>query len=79
MTIDDLVNNGWCNSMKTVFSFIREEKVQPVTSKRINNNIQLSDRTIRYALRRLVDENVLEKFNYLLDMRQYTYSIKTEL
>jgi len=54
------------------------ESGRPMTQKEIINKTYLPARTVRYALSRLKEENLLQqKFNFQ-DARQSLYGLKTQ-
>ena len=59
------------NSCKKVYSVILEEG--PVSSKEIVAHVSCSTRSVRYALKRLLDDEYVEKRPCLSDMRQTLY------
>jgi transcription initiation factor IIE alpha subunit len=61
-------------SMKLVLNIL--ENHGPLTQKEIAKETHLPSRTVRYALNRLKDEDVLEKREYFQDARQCLYQIK---
>ncbi len=62
-------------SCKKVFSVIVEEG--PVSSKEIVARVSCSTRSVRYALKRLLDNEFVEKRPCLSDMRQTLYCAST--
>ena len=58
-------------SAKIVFNLLR--KNSPLTAKTILKESQLAPRTVRYALRKLLDANMIQKVPNLDDMRQNLY------
>jgi transcription initiation factor IIE alpha subunit len=61
-------------SMKLVLNIL--ENHGPLTQKEIAKETHLPSRTVRYALNRLKDEDVLEEREYFQDARQCLYQIK---
>jgi DNA-binding MarR family transcriptional regulator len=45
----------------------------PLTAKSILKESQLAPRTVRYALKKLLEANMIQKVPNLEDMRQYLY------
>ncbi len=70
MTILEKVE--WPESCKKVFNVIIEEG-RPLSSKEIVTRVSCSTRSVRYALKRLLDDNFVEKRPCLDDMRQTLY------
>ncbi len=70
MTILEKVE--WPESCKKVFNVIIEEG-RPLSSKEIVTHVSCSTRSVRYALKRLLDNNFVEKRPCLDDMRQTLY------
>lgn len=66
--------NGFSPSMKLVLNIL--ENQGPLTQKEIAKETRLPSRTVRYALNRLKDEDVLEEMEYFQDARQCLYQIK---
>jgi DNA-binding MarR family transcriptional regulator len=64
-------------SCKKVFSVIIEEG-GALSSKEIVLRVSCSTRAVRYALRRLLESEYLERRPCLHDMRQTLYSIKVQ-
>lgn len=60
--------------MKLVLNIL--ENHVPLTQKEITKVTRLPTRTVRYALNRLKDEDVLEEREYFQDVRQCLYQIK---
>ena len=63
-------------SCKKVYTIILEEG--PVSSKEIVGRVSCSTRSVRYALKRLLDDDYVEKRPCLADMRQTVYFAKLE-
>ncbi|NHJ01959.1 MAG: MarR family transcriptional regulator [Candidatus Heimdallarchaeota archaeon] len=59
-------------SCKKVFNVIVEEG--PLSSKEIVTRVSCSTRSVRYALKRLLDDDFVERRPCLKDMRQTLYS-----
>ena len=59
------------DSCKKVMAVILEEG--PVSSKEIVSRVSCSTRSVRYALKRLLDHDYVEKRPSLKDMRQTLY------
>jgi transcription initiation factor IIE alpha subunit len=68
------VIDGFSPSMKLVLNIL--ENHGPLTQKEIAKETHLPSRTVRYALNRLKDEDVLEEREYFQDARQCLYQIK---
>jgi len=66
--------DGFSPSMKLVLNIL--ENHGPLTQKEIAKETHLPSRTVRYALNRLKDEDVLEEREYFQDARQCLYQIK---
>jgi len=66
--------NGFSPSMRLVLHIL--ETHGPLTQKEIAKITHLPSRTVRYALKRLKDEDVLEEREYFQDARQRLYQIK---
>ncbi len=66
--------DGFSPSMKLVLNIL--ENHGPLTQKEIAKETRLPSRTVRYALNRLKDEDVLEEREYFQDARQCLYQIK---
>lgn len=66
--------DGFSPSMKLVLNIL--EAHGPLTQKEIAKETHLPSRTVRYALNRLKDEDVLEEREYFQDARQCLYQIK---
>jgi DNA-binding MarR family transcriptional regulator len=64
------------DSCKKVYSIIIEEG--PLSSKEIVARISCSTRAVRYALKRLLEHEYVEKHPCLHDMRQTLYSVKID-
>ncbi len=58
-------------SCKKVFNIIIEEG--PLSSKEIVTRVSCSTRSVRYALKRLLDDDFVERRPCLKDMRQTLY------
>ena len=58
-------------SAKTVYDLIRENG--PITAKDIQNGCKLAPRTVRYALKILLDAQLIQRLPNLRDMRQNIY------
>ncbi len=65
---------GFSPSMKLILNIL--ENRGPLTQKEITKVTRLPTRTVRYALSRLKDEDVLEEREYFQDARQCLYQIK---
>ncbi len=65
---------GFSPSMKLIINIL--ENRGPLTQKEIAKVTRLPVRTVRYALNRLKDEDVLEEREYFQDARQCLYQIK---
>ena len=63
-------------SCKLVYTVILEEG--PVSSKEIVSKVSCSTRSVRYALKRLLDNDYVEKRPCLKDMRQTLYLARLE-
>ncbi len=61
-------------SMKLILNIL--ENRGPLTQKEIAAVTRLPSRTVRYALNRLKNEDVLEEHEYFQDARQCLYQIK---
>jgi DNA-binding MarR family transcriptional regulator len=61
-------------SMKLILNIL--ENRGPLTQKEITKVTRLPTRTVRYALNRLKQEDILEKHEYFQDARQCLYQIK---
>ncbi len=61
-------------SMKLVLNIL--ENHGPMTQKEITKETHLPSRTVRYALNRLKDEDILEEREYFQDARQCMYQVK---
>ena len=72
MTVTILEKVEWPESCKKVFNVIIEEG-RPLSSKEIVTRVSCSTRSVRYALKRLLDNNFVEKRPCLDDMRQTLY------
>ncbi len=66
--------DGFSPSMKLVLNIL--ENHGPLTQKEIAKETRLPSRTVRYALNRLKDEDVLEEREYFQDARQCLYQIR---
>lgn len=64
-------------SCKKVYTVILAEG--PVSSKEIVARVSCSTRSVRYALKRLLDNDYVEKRPCLADMRQTVYFVKTDM
>ncbi len=62
-------------SCKKVYSIIIEEG--PLSSKEIVTRVSCSTRSVRYALKRLLENEYVDKRPCLTDMRQTLYFAKT--
>ncbi|MFX1520795.1 MAG: MarR family transcriptional regulator [Promethearchaeota archaeon] len=60
-------------SAKTVYDLIKENG--PITAKDIQNGCKLAPRTVRYALKILLDAQLIQRLPNLKDMRQNVYRI----
>ena len=60
--------------MKLIFNIL--ENHGSLTQKEIAKVTRLPARTVRYALSRLKDEDILEEHEYFQDARQCLYKIK---
>ncbi len=58
-------------SAKTVYDLIKNQG--PITAKDIQNECKLAPRTVRYALKILLDSNLIQRLPNLKDMRQNIY------
>jgi DNA-binding MarR family transcriptional regulator len=65
---------GFSPSMKLVLNIL--ENHGPLTQKDITKVTRLPTRTVRYALNRLKQEDILEEREYFQDARQCLYQIK---
>jgi len=65
---------GFSPSMKLILNIL--ENHGSLTQKEISKLSRLPTRTVRYALSRLKDEDVLEECEYFQDARQCLYQIK---
>lgn len=65
---------GFSPSMKLVLNIL--ENHGPLTQKEITKVTRLPTRTVRYALNRLKQEDILEEREYFQDARQCLYQIK---
>ncbi len=65
---------GFSPSMKLILNIL--ENRGALTQKEIAKVTRLPTRTVRYALSRLKDEEVLEECEYFQDARQCLYKIK---
>ncbi len=65
---------GFSPSMKLILNIL--ESLGPLTQKEITRVTRLPTRTVRYALSRLKDEEILEEYEYFQDARQCLYWIK---
>ncbi len=65
---------GFSPSMKLILNIL--ENRGALTQKEIAKVTRLPTRTVRYALSRLKDEDVLEECEYFQDARQCLYKIK---
>ncbi|MFX0086472.1 MAG: MarR family transcriptional regulator [Candidatus Hodarchaeota archaeon] len=72
MTETVLKEIEWPDSCKKVFNVIIEEG-RPLSSKEIVSRVSCSTRSVRYALKRLLDDNFVERHPCLDDMRQTLY------
>ncbi|MCZ7358157.1 MAG: helix-turn-helix domain-containing protein [Candidatus Methanoperedens sp.] len=66
--------DGFSPSMKLVLNIL--ENHGPLTQKEITKVTRLPTRTVRYALNRLKQEDILEEREYFQDARQCLYQIK---
>ncbi|MHA1214492.1 MAG: MarR family transcriptional regulator [Candidatus Hodarchaeales archaeon] len=64
------------DSCRAVFSVIVEEG--PLSSKEIVARVSCSTRSVRYALKRLLDNDFVEKHPCLQDMRQTLYTANVD-
>jgi DNA-binding MarR family transcriptional regulator len=58
-------------SAKTVYNLIKEKG--PITAKDIQNDCRLAPRTVRYALKILLEASLIQRLPNLKDMRQNVY------
>ncbi len=65
---------GFSPSMKLILNIL--ENRGPLTQKEITKVTRLPTRTVRYALNRLKQEDILEEHEYFQDARQCLYQIK---
>ncbi len=65
---------GFSPSMKLILNIL--ENLGPLTQKEITRATRLPTRTVRYALSRLKEEEILEEREYFQDARQCLYQIK---
>lgn len=65
---------GFSPSMKLILNIL--ENLGPLTQKEITRVTRLPTRTVRYALGRLKEEDILEEREYFQDARQCLYQIK---
>ncbi|NJD78788.1 MAG: winged helix-turn-helix domain-containing protein [Candidatus Methanoperedens sp.] len=65
---------GFSPSMKLILNIL--ENRGPLTQKEIAIVTRLPARTVRYALSRLKDEDILEEREYFQDARQCLYQLK---
>ena len=69
------LNEPSSSSMKLILNIL--EICGPLTQKDIANVTRLLARTVRYALSRLKEEDILEGCEYFQDARQCLYWIKS--
>lgn len=78
VTVETIVEEAELpDSCKKVFSVIIEEG--PLSSKEIVSRVSCSTRSVRYALKRLLDNEYVERHPCLEDMRQTVYSANINL
>ena len=65
---------GFSPSMKLILNILGNHG--PLTQKEITKVARLPTRTVRYALNRLKQEDILEEREYFQDARQCLYHIK---
>lgn len=73
-TLEEKVLEAYKNvppSAKTVYNLIKEKG--PITAKDIQNGCKLAPRTVRYALKILLDAHLIQRLPNLKDMRQNIY------
>jgi DNA-binding MarR family transcriptional regulator len=73
MATDDSVLEDLPPSAKLVYKVLEYDG--PLTQKRIVEETMLSARTVRYALERLEDRNVVDEDIYFADARQSLYQL----
>lgn len=76
MATDDSVLEDLPPSAKLVYKVLEYDG--PLTQKRIVEETMLSARTVRYALERLEDRNVVDEDIYFADARQSLYQLTCE-
>jgi DNA-binding Lrp family transcriptional regulator len=76
MAADDSVLEDLPPSAKLVFKVLEYDG--PLTQKRIVEETMLSARTVRYALERLEDRDVVDEDIYFADARQSLYQLTCE-
>ena len=69
--LDVDVYRGIPPSAKTVYDLIKNQG--PITAKDIQNGCKLAPRTVRYALKILLDAHLIQRLPNLKDMRQNIY------
>lgn len=60
-------------SQKVILRVLQEKGVDGITPKEILSEVDFAPRTVRYALRRLLQMNLVRRIPCLADMRQYIY------
>ncbi len=65
---------GFSPSMKLILNIL--ESLGPLTQKEITRVTRLPTRTVRYALNRLKEEDILDEHECFQDARQCLYKIK---
>jgi DNA-binding MarR family transcriptional regulator len=61
-------------SAKVVYDLLK--KSGPLTAKDILNQCNLAPRTVRYALKKLLDASLIKRLPNLSDMRQNVYRLR---
>jgi len=72
--LEEMVSNAYEKvppSAKTVYNLIKTKG--PLTAKDIQNGCNLAPRTVRYALKILLDAHLIQRLPNLKDMRQNIY------
>jgi len=60
-------------SQRIILELLQDKGANGITPKQIFGEVHLAPRTVRYALRKLLQMNLVKRIPCLQDMRQYIY------
>ena len=69
----DTMGPSLTRSEKTVLSILRGSESRGLTPGQIIGEVSFAPRTVRYALRKLLEMKLVKRYPCLEDMRQYVY------